>query len=82
MILLYIITSPLLQIKYKEDWEKSKSKACDIGVDTLTFKAAKQSRDLASDVSQLNPRSLFSGKEQLWDEIVVQNADNGWRFQV
>uniref|UniRef100_A0A8C5CSC1 LIM zinc-binding domain-containing protein n=1 Tax=Gadus morhua TaxID=8049 RepID=A0A8C5CSC1_GADMO len=44
-------------IKYKEEWEKSKSKACDIGVDTLTFKAAKQSRDLASDVSQLNPRS-------------------------
>uniref|UniRef100_A0A8C5BHB5 LIM zinc-binding domain-containing protein n=1 Tax=Gadus morhua TaxID=8049 RepID=A0A8C5BHB5_GADMO len=37
-------------IKYKEEWEKSKSKACDIGVDTLTFKAAKQSRDLASDI--------------------------------
>uniref|UniRef100_A0A6Q2WPS4 LIM zinc-binding domain-containing protein n=1 Tax=Esox lucius TaxID=8010 RepID=A0A6Q2WPS4_ESOLU len=37
-------------IKYKEDWEKTKSKACDIGVDTLTIKAAKASRDLASDI--------------------------------
>uniref|UniRef100_A0A6Q2XPW4 LIM zinc-binding domain-containing protein n=1 Tax=Esox lucius TaxID=8010 RepID=A0A6Q2XPW4_ESOLU len=39
-----------LTIKYKEDWEKTKSKACDIGVDTLTIKAAKASRDLASDI--------------------------------
>jgi len=38
------------QIKYKENWEKNKSKACDIGLDTLTLKAAKASRDLASDV--------------------------------
>lgn len=41
-----------LQIKYKEEWEKTKSKACDIGVDTLTVKAAKASRDLASNVSR------------------------------
>uniref|UniRef100_A0A6Q2XPE1 LIM zinc-binding domain-containing protein n=1 Tax=Esox lucius TaxID=8010 RepID=A0A6Q2XPE1_ESOLU len=40
----------LSNIKYKEDWEKTKSKACDIGVDTLTIKAAKASRDLASDI--------------------------------
>uniref|UniRef100_A0A8C7DHB6 Nebulin-related anchoring protein n=1 Tax=Oncorhynchus kisutch TaxID=8019 RepID=A0A8C7DHB6_ONCKI len=38
------------QIKYKEDWEKTKSKTCDIGLDTLTVKAAKASRDLASDI--------------------------------
>ncbi|XP_056325702.1 nebulin-related-anchoring protein isoform X2 [Danio aesculapii] len=37
-------------IKYKEDWEKNKSKACEIGLDTLTLKAAKASRDLASDI--------------------------------
>lgn len=41
-----------LQIKYKEDWEKTKSKACDIGLDDLSVKAAKASRDLASDVSK------------------------------
>ena len=40
------------QIKYKEEWEKTKSKACDIGVDDLSVKAAKASRDLASDVSK------------------------------
>uniref|UniRef100_A0A8C7P4Z5 LIM zinc-binding domain-containing protein n=1 Tax=Oncorhynchus mykiss TaxID=8022 RepID=A0A8C7P4Z5_ONCMY len=40
----------LFQIKYKEDWEKTKSKTCDIGLDTLTVKAAKASRDLASDI--------------------------------
>lgn len=39
-----------LQIKYKEEWEKTKSKACDIGVNDLSVKAAKASRDLASDV--------------------------------
>lgn len=44
------MTSAPSQIKYKEDWEKNKSKACDIGLDTLTVKAAKASRDLASDV--------------------------------
>uniref|UniRef100_A0A8C9X214 Nebulin-related anchoring protein n=1 Tax=Sander lucioperca TaxID=283035 RepID=A0A8C9X214_SANLU len=37
-------------IKYKEEWEKTKSKACDIGVDDLSVKAAKASRDLASDI--------------------------------
>lgn len=48
----YILISSLsLQIKYKEEWEKTKSKACDIGVDDLSVKAAKASRDLASDVS-------------------------------
>uniref|UniRef100_A0A3Q3BP25 Nebulin-related anchoring protein n=1 Tax=Haplochromis burtoni TaxID=8153 RepID=A0A3Q3BP25_HAPBU len=36
-------------IKYKEEWEKTKSKACEIGVDDLSVKAAKASRDLASD---------------------------------
>lgn len=41
-----------LQIKYKEEWEKTKSKACDISVDDLSVRAAKASRDLASDVSQ------------------------------
>lgn len=41
-----------LQIKYKEEWEKTKSKACDIGVDDLSVKAARASRDLASDVSK------------------------------
>lgn len=41
-----------LQIKYKEEWEKAKSKACDISVDDLSVRAAKASRDLASDVSQ------------------------------
>lgn len=46
-----------LQIKYKEEWEKTKSKACDIGVDVLSVKAAKASRDLASDVSK---HALFS----------------------
>lgn len=40
------------QIKYKEEWEKNKSKACDIGVDGLSVRAAKASRDLASDVSK------------------------------
>uniref|UniRef100_A0A8C7P2V5 LIM zinc-binding domain-containing protein n=1 Tax=Oncorhynchus mykiss TaxID=8022 RepID=A0A8C7P2V5_ONCMY len=40
----------LSNIKYKEDWEKTKSKTCDIGLDTLTVKAAKASRDLASDI--------------------------------
>ncbi|CAG12601.1 unnamed protein product, partial [Tetraodon nigroviridis] len=39
-----------LQIKYKEEWEKSKSKACDISVDDLSVRAAKASRDLASDI--------------------------------
>uniref|UniRef100_A0A7N8XU83 Nebulin-related anchoring protein n=1 Tax=Mastacembelus armatus TaxID=205130 RepID=A0A7N8XU83_9TELE len=37
-------------IKYKEEWEKTKSKACDIGIDDLSVKAAKASRDLASDI--------------------------------
>uniref|UniRef100_A0A673AHS4 Nebulin-related anchoring protein n=1 Tax=Sphaeramia orbicularis TaxID=375764 RepID=A0A673AHS4_9TELE len=37
-------------IKYKEEWEKTKSKACDIGVDDLSVRAAKASRDLASDI--------------------------------
>lgn len=46
-----------LQIKYKEEWEKTKSKACDIGVNDLSVKAAKASRDLASDVSK---HTLFS----------------------
>lgn len=46
-----------LQIKYKEEWEKTKSKACDIGMDDLSVKAAKASRDLASDVSK---HTLFS----------------------
>lgn len=41
-----------LQIKYKEEWEKTKSKACDISVDDLSVRAAKASRDLASDVSE------------------------------
>lgn len=41
-----------LQIKYKEEWEKTKTKACDISVDDLSVRAAKASRDLASDVSQ------------------------------
>lgn len=45
-----------LQIKYKEEWQKTKSKACDIGVDDLSVRAAKASRDLASDVSE---RTLF-----------------------
>uniref|UniRef100_A0A673X9Y0 Nebulin-related anchoring protein n=1 Tax=Salmo trutta TaxID=8032 RepID=A0A673X9Y0_SALTR len=39
-----------ISIKYKEDWEKTKSKTCDIGLDALTVKAAKASRDLASDI--------------------------------
>lgn len=49
-----------LQIKYKEEWEKTKFKACEIGVDDLSVKAAKASRDLASDVSKLT--LLFAAK--------------------
>ncbi|XP_047466049.1 nebulin-related-anchoring protein isoform X2 [Mugil cephalus] len=37
-------------IEYKKEWEKTKSKACDIGVDDLSVRAAKASRDLASDI--------------------------------
>lgn len=44
------MTSEPSQIKYKENWEKNKSKACDFGLDTLTLKAAKASGDLASNV--------------------------------
>lgn len=50
------------QIRYKEEWEKTKSKACDIGVDDLSVKAAKASRDLASDVSK---RTLVSTARRL-----------------
>uniref|UniRef100_A0A8C7DM63 Nebulin-related anchoring protein n=1 Tax=Oncorhynchus kisutch TaxID=8019 RepID=A0A8C7DM63_ONCKI len=50
-ITLYTVhTNNIAFIKYKEDWEKTKSKTCDIGLDTLTVKAAKASRDLASDI--------------------------------
>lgn len=44
-----------LQIRYKEEWEKNKSKACETGLDDLSVKAAKASRDLASDVSKHPP---------------------------
>lgn len=54
-----------LQIKYKEEWEKTKSKACDIGVDDLSVRAAKASRDLASDVSKQAP--FFPN----WDNAIV-----------
>lgn len=54
-----------LQIKYKEEWEKTKSKACDIGVDDLSVRAAKASRDLASDVSK--QAHFFPN----WDNTVV-----------
>uniref|UniRef100_A0A3P8VD62 Nebulin-related anchoring protein n=1 Tax=Cynoglossus semilaevis TaxID=244447 RepID=A0A3P8VD62_CYNSE len=37
-------------IKYKEDWEKNKSKASEAGLNDLSVKAAKASRDLASDI--------------------------------
>lgn len=50
-----IILLPALQIEYKKEWEKTKSKACDIGVDDLSVRAAKASRDLASDVSKHTP---------------------------
>ncbi|XP_041124384.1 nebulin-related-anchoring protein isoform X6 [Polyodon spathula] len=37
-------------IKYKEDWEKTKSKACEMTLDNMSLLAAKASRDLASDI--------------------------------
>lgn len=51
-----------LQIKYKEEWEKTKSKACDIGVDDMSVRAAKASRDLASDVREntMSQTELYS----------------------
>lgn len=53
MVILYLNLS--LQIKYREDWEKNKSKACETGLDDLSVRAAKASRDLASDVSKHPP---------------------------
>ncbi|KAM9817532.1 nebulin-related-anchoring protein [Neosynchiropus ocellatus] len=43
-------TNLFSDIKYKEKWEKTKSKACDISVHDISVKAAKASRDLASDI--------------------------------
>lgn len=57
------------QIKYKEEWEKAKSKACNVGVDDLSVKTAKASRDLASDVSTTHPllrSELMSEQELQW----------------
>ncbi|XP_058476923.1 nebulin-related-anchoring protein isoform X1 [Solea solea] len=48
--------------KYKEDWEKTKSKACDIGMDDLSVKTARASRDLASDIKY--KESYLKNKEK------------------
>lgn len=66
-LFLYITYFHMFQIKYKEEWEKTKSRACDIGVNDLSVKAAKASRDLASDVRK-HASSSTAQRTQGWSD--------------